>query len=44
MDLLRVGVFLLGVAALIVAVIGLMIYLERPRPGPAPPFYAYCVD
>ncbi|AET32286.1 hypothetical protein [Pyrobaculum ferrireducens] len=44
MDLLRIGVFLLGVAALIVAVIGLMIYLERPRPAPTPPFYAYCVD
>jgi len=43
-DLLRVGVLLLGVVALIIATIGLLIYLERPRPAPAPPFYAYCID
>lgn len=45
MDLLRAGVFMIGVALLVIAALGVAVYLEaRWRNPPDVGFYAQCVD
>ena len=45
MDLLKVGVFMIGVALLVIAALGVALYLEaRWRSPPDVGFYAQCVD